>query len=360
MNEKIARDVNIELSVVIVNYDGKEYVDKCVESIFSSSAVDFEIIVVDNGSTDGSVEYLKNKYVNRSGELKIVELDKNYGPARARNEGMKIALGKYVSFLDNDTQVHPNWSVMAIEEFEKSDKIGIIQCKLLLSKERERLDYVGEYIGGNGFLVQRAQAGEIDSGQYDQKVEILAAKSAGMFMRRAVFEKIGGFDEDYFIYVEETDLGWRSWLAGYKAIFVPDSIVYHEFGTSALVLGRSKNNYNTKFHGTKNYILTIFKNLSLLRIFSILPVHIFLWNGLAWFSLLRGDRDAFIWIYKGIFWNISNFSKNLKKRRLVQLDRKISDSKLFKIVMKRKPFGYYFNKATAKQKIGNAESFNRS
>lgn len=354
------RTIEKRLSVIIVNYGAKEYADKCVRSILDSHSADYEVIVVDNGSPDGSVEFLRDKYADRKDVVRVIALDQNYGPAKARNVGVAASGGKYIAFLDNDTEVHPDWANTAIAGFEQDEKLGIIQCKLLLAKERDKIDYVGEYIGGNGFLVQRAPAGERDEGQYDQKIEILAAKSAGMFIRRETFDRIGGFDEDYFIYVEETDLGWRSWLAGYRAVFLPASVVYHEFGTSALVLGRSKNNYNTKFHGTKNYILTLFKNLDTGHLFTIWPTHILLWKGLAWFSLIRGDFNAFRWIYGGILWNVRHFPDSLKKRKAVQSKRRISDGELFPIVMRKKPFRYYFQKATAKHKIGNAEGFNRA
>ena len=352
---------NSIVSVVVVNYNGKDYADKCVQSVFISDFVDLEVIVVDNGSSDGSVDYLKNRYLSYGEKFKIVPLEKNYGPSFARNRGVEIAEGKYIAFLDNDTEVKEDWASIAVSEFEKDEKIGIIQCKLLLSKERNKLDYVGEYIGQNGFLVQRAQGGEIDNNQYDQKVEILAAKSAGMFIRKDVFNKIGGFDEDYFIYVEETDLGWRSWLAGYKAIFVPGSTVYHEFGTSTLILGKNKNNYNAKFHGCKNYILTLFKNLEFKNLMKILPVHIFLWKGLAWYALiLKGDYKAFLWIYKGIFWNIINVKRNFNKRKKIQQSRVNNDTELFEIILRKKPFLYFIQKVTGVHEMGNAEGFVKS
>lgn len=350
-----------KVSVVIVNYNGKEYADHCVDSVFASAFRDLEVIVVDNGSTDGSVEYLRKKYIAYGKQFKAVALDKNYGPSYARNEGVKVAEGKYIGFLDNDTEVQEKWAEAAVSEFEKDERIGIIQCKLILSKEREKLDYVGEYIGQNGFLVQRARTAEIDHGQYDQKVEILAAKSAGMFIRKDVFEKIGGFDPDYFIYVEETDLGWRSWLAGYKAIFLPESVVYHEFGTSTVILGKDKNNYNAKFHGCKNYILTLLKNLELKNIILILPLHIFLWVGLGWFAFLtKGDYYAFWWIHKAIGWNIINIYRSLQKRKHIQSTRVVDDDNLFKIVMRKKPFFYYIQKVTGVHKVGNAEGFVKS
>lgn len=344
-------------SVVIVNYNGKQYLTRCVKSIVESNSQDCEIVVVDNGSSDDSVVFIKDVYSCLKDKLKVVALAKNYGPARARNEGMKVVEGEYVCFLDNDTQVHPNWAIEAIKEFKKDGKIGIVQCKLLLSQERGKLDYVGEYLGQNGFLVQRAYGGEVDSGQYDKNVEILAAKSAGMFIRKAVFEKIGGFDSDYFMYVEETDLGWRSWLLGYKNIFVYKSVVYHEFGTSSITIGKMKASYHAKFHGSKNYILTLFKNLETKNLFRILIPHIILWLGLAGYNLFRGRIRECYWILLGIGWNVGNLPKSLQKRKIVQQARVKGDAELFKIFMKKMPFWYFLKKATVKMHLGNAESF---
>ncbi len=344
-------------SVVIVNCNGKEYVIKCIRSILGSNAKNYQIVVVDNGSTDGSLESLHKEFSSYKNILTVMKLDKNYGPAKARNEGMRIVTSDYVCFLDNDTEVHPDWADSPLRAFEQDEQIGIIQCKLLLAKERTQLDYVGEYLGQNGFLVQRATAGEIDRGQYDQNVEILAAKSAGMFIRKKVFEEIGGFDEDYFIYVEETDLGWRSWLKGYRNIFVHDSIVFHEFGTSSIALGKMRASFNAKFHGSKNYILTLFKNLSTRNIVKILIPHILLWLGLAGYTLVKGRIKECSWIVCGLMWNVVHLPQSIKKRRLVQKLRVKNDEELFKIFMRKMPFFYFVRKATVKQRIGNAESF---
>jgi GT2 family glycosyltransferase len=349
-----------EVSIIIVNYNGKSYVDKCVDSILKSESPSVEVIVVDNGSVDESIMYLSNKYKNLL-NIKFIELDKNYGPAYARNIGVSSSSGIYIGFLDNDTVVDKNWVIEAITKFKYNPQLAIIQCKLILASSRTRLDYVGEYLGQNGFLVQRNIAGEEDTGQYDQVVEILAAKSAGMFITKEAFIKIGGFDPDFFIYVEETDLGWRSWLAGYHVIYLPSSIVYHEFGTSSIILSNNQNNRNGKYHGCKNYILTLCKNLGVRSLVAILPIHVGLWLGLAWYSLIRrGDWKAFTWIHLAISWNFINIGRTLTKRRLVQNERKITDNDLFKIIMRKRPLSYFINKVTIVQKVGNAEGFIKS
>lgn len=347
----------VRVSIIIVNFNGFSYVERCVESVLKCDYDSFQVIVVDNGSSDGSAEKLNEKYSNR---LKIVCLDKNYGPSKARNEGVRAAQGKYIGFLDNDTIVDPGYISEAIQVFESDPKIGAVQCKLLLMDYPDQIDYVGEFLGTNGFLVQVAPAKTLDRGQFDKQYPILAAKSAGMFIRKDAFDAAGGFDEDYFIYVEETDLGWRVWLIGFEVVFAPKSKVYHKFGTSSMILGKAQNEYNAKYHGSKNYILTLIKNFSFPYLIKILPIHVLLWFGLAWFSLMRGKWNSFLWIHKGIFWNFSHLPQTWNKRNKVQRSRLIDDKSLFKELMKKKEFSYYLKKTTSRHKIGNAEGFIKS
>jgi Predicted glycosyltransferases len=352
--------MNPAVSIVIVNYNGKDYIDKCILSILSSIETysDFELIIVDNGSNDGTVAFIRSKYEIFLYMIKFVELNQNYGPARARNEGVKIASGKYIGFLDNDTIVDKNWILAGVRKFESNNKIGVIQCKLLLMDEPNKIDSIGEWIGRNGFLIQIAPVGSPDNEEYNKEYKILSAKSAGMFIRKDVFDTIGGFDDDYFIYMEETDLCWRVLLIGYENIFLPDSIVFHKFGTSSVILGKDKINYALKFHGTKNYILTLLKNLNSLNLVFIVPIHILLWIGLAYFGLIYKRKLAFfIYIHKGILWNVVNILKTFQKRKSIQKVRIISDKDIFYALMKKRSFFYYVNKVLSNNNIGNSKSY---
>lgn len=318
------------VSIIIVNYNGKEFLDRCINSIIHNNYQNYEIIVADNHSTDNSVADIQKKFAGLKNKLKFVELDQNYGPARARNEAAKLAKGKYLGFLDNDTKVDKNWLTAAINLFKSDNKIGCLQCKLMLMTEPNRFDYAGEFLGQNGFLVQRAGYRELDNGQYDQTAVILAAKSAGMFIRKDVFEKIGGFDDDYFIYVEETDLGWRSWLLGYKTMFCPKSVVYHEFGTSAKILTKKKHNFNVRFHGTKNYLMTLIKNLNRRNLVLIFPRHVIIWIFFGIYLFVTGNFRVSMSVFKGILWIITNIKSIIRKRKAVQGSRILDDDVLFK------------------------------
>lgn len=319
----------ISLSIIVPTFNAKPFLSHTVEAIIKSQAKNYEIIIVDNGSTDGTIESLTKKFSSHLSKIRFLSLGKNYGPAKARNEGVKSATGTYLAFLDSDTEVDPLWADEALSCFRANKKVAAIQCKLLLLNDRKSLDYVGEYLSNIGFLTQLAPHGEVDRGQYDFPNKILAAKSAGMFITKEAFEKIGGFDEDYFIFVEETDLGWRLWLAGYQVVLCPKSVVYHHFSATKDIVDKSFNNYLVRFHGTKNYILTLYKNLSPRYLISILPVHLVLWLGLAMYLVITGNFRSGLNILKGILWHLPNFIKNTKKRRVVQKRRTVSDKTLF-------------------------------
>jgi len=339
-------------SIIIPTFNAKKYIGRCISSILENIYPFYEIIVVDNGSTDDTLNYLKDAFSKELAKIKFVVLDRNYGPARARNEGVKFARGQYLAFLDSDTEVEKNWIYEALKCFEKNKKVAALQCKLLLMSNRNCYDYAGEYLGSLGFLIPVASYGENDHGQYDSFRKILAAKSAGMFIRKDVFDKIGGFDEDYFIFLEETDLGWRCWLAGYEVIFCPLSIVYHHFSATKDIVDKDFNNYLARFHGPKNYIMTLYKNLSGRYLLKILPIHIFLWFCLSFYLLLTGNFISSSNICKGILWNLTNFTKNKAKRRVIQKNRLSTDTNIFGSLALLKNIGvnYYINRWFLSQK----------
>lgn len=317
------------ISIIIVNYNGSKYLNGCLTSIFRNNYSNFEIIIADNASTDDSVSSVKQNFISHLSKIKFVILERNYGPAKARNEACKVSSGQYLSFLDNDTEVDSNWIKNAVKLFQTNPKIGAIQSKLLLLDHPDQIDYVGEYLGSQGFLKSIANYGETDKGQHNQNYFILAAKSAGMFISKTAFIAAGQFDPNYFIFMEETDLGWRTWLSGYINIFCPDSIIYHKFSSTKEIVDPDFNNYLVRFHGTKNYIQTLIKNLETKNLIKILPVHIFLWFCLASFLLITGKFKSSYNIYKGIFWNFLNINNILKKRRQIQSSRQLTDSQLF-------------------------------
>ncbi len=341
------------ISVVIVNYNGRTYLEACLDSVLKTQYDNFEIIVIDNGSSDSSQDYLRKISIEKP-SIKCIFNQENFGPSKARNQGAAKAQGEFIAFIDNDTLVDPEWLKEAIKVFIAEPKIGACQCKLIIEGTDNLIDSIGEYLGQNGFLVQAVlPAEEKDLGQHNTINDIFAAKSAGMLVRKDLFIKIGGFDEDYFIYLEESDLCWRVWLAGYRVVLACNSIVYHKFGTSSVVLP-DKINYLTKFHGTKNYITTLFKNPGLKNLLQMLPVHICIWIAVALIFFFKGQFKSTEWIFQGIFWNIKNFKKIIAKRASIQSQRVRSDKEIFPKIMKKKNLRYFMAKIQRNKKIGNA------
>ena len=165
-------------------------------------------------------------------------------------------------------------------------------------------------------------------------------------IKSSVFKELGKYDDSYFMYLEETDFCFRTWLAGYEVVFVPGSIVWHAFNTSLKQKEEYYSNYVVRFYGCRNYIMTLLKNLSLGSIVKIVPFHILGWIILSFAFVLKGRlKDAF-WITKGILYNFIYIVPIIKKRNIVQRKfRKISDKALFENVMIKKPLIFYFKKA---------------
>jgi len=338
------------VSVVIVNFNGKKYLESCINSVLNCDYLNLEIIVVDNGSHDGSVELLEVISMSDS-RIKFLKNEINMGPSVARNQGIREARGEYLAFLDNDTTVHPLWLGEALKIFNSDQLIGACQCKLLLLNSDTRLacdkfDYIGDYLSPYGFLVQKAEEGQVDSGQFDQISEIFAVKSAGMIVKAKVLEEVGLFDEDYFIYVEETDLCWRIWLSGYKVLFIPYSKVYHAFAVSSKLKSPFVK-YLSKYHGTKNHIITLIKNIGSQDLIKILPIHLTLWFGIFTWHVLNRKINEARWIIGGIVWCLRNARSIWMKRQFVQHQlRRVPDEMIMPKIMKKRSIRYFYGKLT--------------
>ena len=332
------------VSVVIINHNGIAFVEDCLKSVLSNNYPSFEVIFVDNNSTDGSLEFVKQNF-SQDHRLKTIENKASLGPAVGRNKGIAIAKGKYVAFLDNDTEADPAWLSELVKVFESDPEIGAAQIKLLKTEPRDTFDYAGDYLTPLGFLSERAR-GAKDIGQFDYVCDIFSAKSAAMAIRKDVLDKIGGFDEDFYMYLEETDICWRVWLSGYRVVFSPKSIVYHAYGTKKKLQSRYYPNYTVRYYGCRNYITTLLKNLGTINLIKILPLQILSFFVLAFMFLLKLKFKDFILVLKAIGWNFFNLGLILKKRRFNQtVIRKISDDHLMHKIMIEKTTTYYFGKA---------------
>lgn len=325
------------VSVIIINWNGKHWLAGCLASLYAQDYKKIEVIVVDNGSTDGSVSWIRKKYPR----IKLIQNDRNLGFAESNNQGYHISLGRYILFLNNDTIVSKRFLSELIGVFSNDTSIGGAQSKLLLMDDHTRLDAVGAFLTGTGFLHHWGFHAK-DGRGYDKEIELYTAKGACMMFRKDVLEKIvidgNIFDPDYFAYFEETDMCHRVWLAGYRIVYAYKSMIYHKAGGTST----SMNNSFIQYHSFKNRLQSYLTNLGPAALLRIVPVHILLTLGFAMTAFLRGKLNLGSAVVLSVLWNIGNAMHTAAKRRYVQgRIRKVSDSDVFPHIMKNPGFSYY-------------------
>lgn len=331
---------NPSVSIIIVNYNGINFVESCLKSVFATNYDNFEVILIDNASNDASLKLIKEKYYGNK-NLEIIENKKNFGPTSARNTGIGIARGKYLAFLDNDTEVDKDWLKELVSAFETDSGIGAAQSKLLLS-DKKTIDTCGHYLSIIGFPYEIGQ-NDKNIHQNNCLTNILGARSAAMFVKKSVLHTSGVFDKDYFIYSEDTDLSWRVWLANHRVVYVPKSIVYHKKGGSL----NAKSCHLIFYEGAKNCTKTLIKNLGLKNLLIILPLHLSAWIILSFLFILKGKFIDAKAVINGLCWDIANIRHIFRDRKNTQNMRLASDKKIMPIIMGSYGMGTLFKKGIA-------------
>jgi len=308
------------VSVIIVNYNGKFHLEKCLASLMKIDYKNFEIILVDNNSTDNSVEFVKNTYPSTT----IIKLNDNYGFAEPNNIGAKNAKGEFLLFLNNDTEVNPNFIGEMIKVIQQDPQIAI--CQSLLLKPNGEVDSSGDFIDTIGRVYSsKDKANEIK--------KILSARGASMMVRKKSFWDLGGFDKKFFASFEDVDLGWRAWIWGYKIVLVPNSVVYHKGGETV------KQNFpEVRFHGVKNSLIIRLANFepalatsSIIKTFGII-----LFRKTFGISLVEDHEEIFPLpsakiIFRGTIWVVKNIGYVLAKRKKVNERRKRTSKDLLNL-----------------------------
>ena len=328
----MTENLNVPLvSIIIINYNGKSYLEKCLESIKKIKYDNLEIIVVDNNSTDGTMEFLAQNYPS----IITLKLDKNYGFAKPNNVAAKIAKGDFLLFLNNDTEVTPNFLTELVQVLVGNDQIGI--CQSLLLKPNGEIDSSGDFIDTIGVVYNSKEP-------IDKIREISSARGASMIIRKELFLDLEGFDEQFFVSFEDVDLGWRTWIKGYKVAINPKSVVYHHGGKT-----HDSIKDEISFHGLKNQLSMKITNFemkysisSLLKffiIFGIRELKILLDYKIKGKTAMTSTKyeDTIAAkpninaILKALFWIISNSKYLRNKRKKIHGYRKISTRELQKI-----------------------------
>lgn len=269
--------------MIVVNYDGKELLDDCVESLLKQVySGPLEILVVDNGSSDGSVQHLRDRWP----EVKVEALPRNRGFAGGNNAGVEAATGDVIALINNDARAHPTWIARGVETLRSAIDVGAVASKIV-SSDGSKIDYAGGGLAfyGHGFNVGGDQP---DEGQYDRPGETLFPSGCAMFMRRQLFLDVGGFDDEYFAFFEDVDLGWRLWLMGYRVLYEPSSLVYHRHHGTAKRFGYERE----RFLLERNALYTILKNYEGDHLDKVVAASLWLTVERG-FSFFGADRDKY-------------------------------------------------------------------
>jgi GT2 family glycosyltransferase len=323
------------VSVIIVNYNGKKWLQKCLDSLFSQTYTNFEIILVDNNSSDDSIEFLRSNYSDT--RLKIIEHKENSGFAGGNNVGFKYARGEYIILLNNDTWVEKNYVNNFINAFNEIPNLGCAQSKILLMDTPEKLDSAGSFWTTSTFLYHYGVAKNTNDEKYNKNYKVFSTKGASVIYRKDILDKLGLFDDRFWCYYEETDLNHRLWLAGYESWYYPQAICYHANGGTSLAF----NNDFIQFHNFKNKIRSFLKNFELTTLIWVMPMHLIIISFLGTTWALQGKFKYTQALANAIMWNISVLGETYNLRQKIQKQRKLKDKEIFNMVEKNPRLSYY-------------------
>ena len=305
-----------QASIIIPTLNGRHHLDDCLESLRGQSCPDFEILLIDNGSTDGTQAYVREQFP----EVKLIELGQNLGFTGACNAGWAAASGEIIILLNNDTAVDKHWLRELLAAFEQHPQVGIVASKLLLFDQRDHLHAAGDFYRVDGLPGNRG-VWQKDEGQFDITEPVFSACGASAAYRRTVLDEIGFLDNDFFFSCEDVDIGWRAQLAGWQVLYVPTAVVYHKLkATGGSVTGSYYDGRNFLYLIWKNYPITLLRNYWKDILKAQLKISydaLRAWRGAAARARLRGQL-AGLW---GIF-------RMWPKRRQVQALRRVDDASL--------------------------------
>lgn len=324
------------VSIIIVSWNGKKWLDTCLSSIFAQTYKSFEVIVVDNGSTDDTIPWLQDTYP----QVVIVKLDHNYGFADGNNKGYEKSRGEFVYFLNNDTELSTHAIKELVKVLSSDARTAGVQSKLLLMEKKNTLDTIGAFLTPTGFLYHNAFA-HPNNPSYDKEIPLYTLKGASMMFKRDALDSVSMqgylFDPDYFAYFEETDVCHRLWIRGYTLKYAPQAVVWHHMGATSSSMETSF----VQFHSFKNRVMTYLKNMEWRTLTWLMPFHFLVSEFFAFTMLLRGNVSVWWCIQKAWWWNVSHWSEIGKKRNNIQSTRTVADSRLLPIILKHPPFTYY-------------------
>ena len=308
------------VTVIIPNWNGAHHLPTCLQSLRSQTLREFEVIVADNGSIDGSLELLARDYP----EVQVLALGENRGFAGACNAAIRAARGTYVALLNNDAEADPGWLSEVVAAFQRHPEAGLVASKMLLFDRRDTFNTAGDFYRVDGIPGNRG-VWQKDEGQYEREEAVFSACGGSAAYRRTMLDQLGLLDEDFFFSCEDVDLAWRAQLAGWRCVYVPRAIVYHK-------LSATGGGTTASFYDGRNFIYLLVKDypgdLWKTHRRAILRAQLRLarealqaWRGAAARARLRGMLTGIVGI-----------PRMLLKRRTVQRSRTVGRSYLERVL----------------------------
>ena len=321
------------VSIIIANYNGENYLKTCLKAVLASTYRNFEVFLVDDGSTDASSSVIK-RFAKKDSRIKLLRNKVNKGAAASRNIAFGLVKGRYLFFLDNDTEVDKNCLKRLVEFMGTHNDIGGCQALIYDFLDRRKIQNPGVKLwaaSGWGLPIARTKKELKKTKDYD-----IAAISAALMVRKEAFNYINGFDELEAVVTEDLDFSWRMWLSGYKIVLVPDAKIFHWTKSVDMRENLGQDYVKIYFHLTKNSILSIYKNYELVNMIKYLFASCVISLSRSLLIVIkRRSFSSLIGTVKGILWIIVNLSTITKMRKKVQSKRKLSDNMLFnKILLK--------------------------
>src|SRR3989344_3279011 len=299
------------ISVIIVNWNGKSILKDCLDAITKVNYIKLEILLVDNASVDGSLEFVKKNYPS----IKVFVNKENLGVGGGFEVGLRKVKGQAVLLLNTDAIIQKNLLTNLVKVLYSDKKIGAVQPKLVLYPNKNLIDSIGCFFLSTGDLYHFGREKNPNEPPYNKRMEIFSTKGACMLIKTEVLNKIGLFDKDFFAYFEDTDFCIRMLLAG----------------------------SNILFHSYKNRINSYLKNFSIKYLVKVLPLMLFLYEIVFFGYILTGRFQYALAVQKGIIWNLINLKSILKNRKYVQENiRKISDDEYIPRLTKNVRLMYYW------------------
>lgn len=304
------------ISVIILNYNGSDCLEQCLASVFSSCYSNFEVIVVDNGSSDCSAEKAVRKW-----DFKLIKKKQNTGFGDGNNLGIRAAQGEFLALLNNDTIVDPMWLNELIDALMQS-RADFCQPKILVLGDSKIINSSGLTIHIAGFGILRGN-GDVDYGQYNSQEEIHGFHGACVFASKKAIETVGFLDANFFAYNEDTDWSWRALLMGMKIVYVPTALIYHSYSETRQLATTVKT-----YYVERNRLIMLLTNYSKHTLVLLLPLLLLTEAAILGYCSLRRFLDSKILGYVDLF-RMRDYI--FKRRNLIQKERKQNDGMLLRM-----------------------------